>query len=274
MESAKEDLTFSWKKTVGNASYPYHCHEGCEIYLFLSGNIRVYVEKSCFLPPTGTLVLFRPRQLHRIQSIDETLYERIVIDLPVNYMNHLTAEKRWLLDCFLKQENGNMTTLTFSQREELIALCRKIRHYNGKGNPGDIIRKNAYTEILLAAVNEIFHDKRENFRNAMPDCVVQIMQYVDNHLNETVNFTEMAEKFGTPLSVLREEFRSHTGLTLREYLLEQKLVNAKTLLKNGASVTEACFSSGFNDYANFIRSFKKKEGISPGKYAQAERDSF
>lgn len=108
----------------------------------------------------------------------------------------------------------------------------------------------------------------------MPDSVVHIMQYIDNHLEETVNFSRMAEKFGIPLGALREEFRNHTGLTLREYLLERKIVNAKNLLKNGASVTDACFASGFNDYANFIRSFKKKEGISPGKYSKGRQDIF
>ncbi|MBQ3028199.1 MAG: AraC family transcriptional regulator, partial [Lachnospiraceae bacterium] len=41
---------------------------------------------------------------------------------------------------------------------------------------------------------------------------------------------------------------------------------AKALLQEGASVTEACYRSGFNDYANFIRSFKKVTGVSPGKY--------
>lgn len=265
------EFTFSWKKTIGNASYSYHCHDGCEIYLFLSGNIRVYIEKSCFIPPIDTLILLKPQQLHHIQSIDETLYERIVIDLPVNYMNSLHADKQWLFDCFLRQNTSNLRTLTFPQREELLSLCHKIRRYGDAPKPSDSIRKNAYFEILLATINEIFQDKKEFFPNTMPDLVVQVMQYIDHHLEETINFSQIAEKLGVSLGILREEFRKHTGLTLREYLLERKLVNAKMLLKNGASVTEACFSSGFNDYANFIRSFKKKEGISPGKYGKGRQ---
>lgn len=274
MAHTDREFIFSWKKSTGNASYAYHCHDGCEIYLFLTGNIRVYVEKSCFIPPVGTLILFKPQQLHHIQSIDEALYERIVIDLPVEYMNSLAADKQWLFNCFLRQDSGNLTTLDFAQQEELLSLCRKINRYNHSRMPGDHIRKNAYAEILLATINEIFHEKKEPFQNTMPDSVVHIMQYIDNHLGENVNFSLMAEKLGISLGSLREEFRRHTGLTLREYLLERKIVNAKTLLKNGASVTEACFASGFNDYANFIRSFKKKEGISPGKYSKGRQENF
>lgn len=274
MGQLNKEATFSWKKTVGNASYTYHCHDGCEIYLFLTGNIRVYIEQSCFIPPGGTLILFQPRQLHHIQSIDETLYERIVIDLPAEYINSLAADRQWLSDCLLKQDTGNLTTLTFTQQEELVSLCKKINRYNHTGRPGDRIRKNAYVEILLATVSEILQKKKEFFQNTMPDSVVHIMQYIDTHLNENVNFTQMAKKLGIPLHFLREEFRRHTGLSLREYLLERKIVNAKTLLRNGASVTEACFASGFNDYANFIRSFRKKEGISPGKYGKGGQDIF
>ena len=32
------------------------------------------------------------------------------------------------------------------------------------------------------------------------------------------------------------------------------------------SVKEACFLSGFKDYANFLRTFKKYEGYTPGEF--------
>lgn len=266
MENKKEEIVLSRKKTIGNASYPYHCHSGCEIYFFLSGNIRVYIEDKCFLPPPDSLIIFKPNQLHRIQSIDESMYERIVIDLSEDYMNNIGEGKQWLFDCFLKKETSNLATLDFSKREEILSLCNMIGKNSYSKKPADEVRKKAYMEILLATVNEIYSTRRQHFQDAMPDLVVKIMMYVDHHLTETISFAQMAEEFGLPLVVLREEFKKHIGLTLREYLLERKLVNAKVMLNRGASVTEACYSSGFNDYANFIRSFKKKEGVSPGKY--------
>ena len=42
---------------------------------------------------------------------------------------------------------------------------------------------------------------------------------------------------------------------------------AKKLLKNGHSVSDTAMLCGYHDYANFIRSFKKSVGVSPGKYA-------
>ena len=49
--------------------------------------------------------------------------------------------------------------------------------------------------------------------------------------------------------------------------LIRKLAETKKYLFLGKSIKEACVLSGFHDYANFIRSFKKSVGVSPGKYA-------
>ena len=41
---------------------------------------------------------------------------------------------------------------------------------------------------------------------------------------------------------------------------------AQALLARGESVSAAGEAAGFSDYANFIRSFKKQTGMSPGQY--------
>ena len=64
------------------------------------------------------------------------------------------------------------------------------------------------------------------------------------------------------------QFKRHTGFTIRDYFLNLKVSKACELLRNGADVKEACYRSGFRDYANFIRSFKKLTGSTPGKYAR------
>ena len=38
------------------------------------------------------------------------------------------------------------------------------------------------------------------------------------------------------------------------------------MLAEGKSVTDTALSCGFNDYANFIRTFKQAVGVPPGKY--------
>ncbi|WP_159413111.1 helix-turn-helix transcriptional regulator [Ruminiclostridium josui] len=60
-------------------------------------------------------------------------------------------------------------------------------------------------------------------------------------------------------------------MTLREYILDRRIEEAKRLLSNGENVSEACCKSGFSNYSNFIRSFTKLVGISPGKYMRLSK---
>ena len=39
------------------------------------------------------------------------------------------------------------------------------------------------------------------------------------------------------------------------------------MLSNGISINDVCTKCGFNDYSNFLKSFKKAVGISPKKYS-------
>ena len=50
------------------------------------------------------------------------------------------------------------------------------------------------------------------------------------------------------------------------YILVRRVALAKSLLAQGYTVAETCHLSGFNDYSNFIRTFKKVTGATPGKF--------
>ena len=79
-EPIQEGLVISRKRTVGDAGYAYHRHDACEILLFLEGDIRFYIEQTCFVPAPGSLVILNPNEMHRVQSVGDTPYERIVLN--------------------------------------------------------------------------------------------------------------------------------------------------------------------------------------------------
>ena len=61
------------------------------------------------------------------------------------------------------------------------------------------------------------------------------------------------------------------GTTIIKYLTSKRISEAKKLLNSGKSISEAAEESGFNDYANFMRTFKKIVGVPPKKYAEKGR---
>lgn len=62
-------------------------------------------------------------------------------------------------------------------------------------------------------------------------------------------------------------FQSLTGTPPHRYLLKQRLDQAAARLRDGVSVTETCFATGFLNLSYFIRLFHRTFGLSPSCFA-------
>lgn len=62
-------------------------------------------------------------------------------------------------------------------------------------------------------------------------------------------------------------FKSKTGISHKQYLLNYRIEQAKLLLRMGTSVKNTAASCGFNDSFYFSRVFKEYTGSSPSRYA-------
>lgn len=251
----------------------YHRHEAYEIYLFLRGNVHFYVEDGCYHLKPGDLIAIRPDEMHRARVLDSSEYERITINLQRSYLDRLSSPATSLSDCFDNRRKGLHPIVRLN--EEQLNRLRKLTdalesHLNSDAYGADIM-VNSYMAQILVFMNTVFRDAHFVHTNIMPDVLRNLIRYIDEHLTESISLTQLSPAFYLNGTYISRLFKQHTGLTLRHYLLNRRIHLAKRLLDQGHSVTEACYMSGFNDYANFIRSFTKVSGISPGKYAKGKK---
>ena len=129
-----------------------------------------------------------------------------------------------------------------------------------------MLRREAWTSLLLVFVNEIFVGEQMDVENMMPEYLSEAMRYMEEHINGPLQLTRMAEKLGLHPVYLSSQFKRYTGLTVRDYHIDRRITRARMLLEKGLNVSEACMEAGFNDYANFIRTFKKRTGLTPGTF--------
>ncbi|MFD1907599.1 helix-turn-helix domain-containing protein [Paenibacillus rhizoplanae] len=133
----------------------------------------------------------------------------------------------------------------------------------------DIIANSTLAQLLVLT-NTVFHKTCFIPADIMPELVRRTMEYIDAHLGQTLTLEQLSSTFHLNSTYISRQFKQHTGLTLRSYILDRRISLAKACLREGLSLTEACYQSGFSDYANFIRSFTKVAGVSPGRYARQE----
>jgi AraC-like DNA-binding protein/mannose-6-phosphate isomerase-like protein (cupin superfamily) len=263
-----EDILFSHRTTTHNVTFPYHRHDGYEVYLFLSGNVHSYIEQECYPLKRGDLLTFHPQEMHRVVCLDEQPYERISINIQIPYVKKLSTSKTDLQACFEKRPLGknNITHLSNQEINTFILLSHNLGDALQSSVYGSDVLCISYLSQLLLLVNQAFQKEPISAKNIMPSIIAETMSYIDEHLNEYISLEKLSSEFYTNGTYISRQFKKHTGLTLRAYLLDKRISLAKSYLASGKSVTEACYLSGFSDYANFIRSFKKQTGITPGKY--------
>lgn len=266
-EPITSDILCTHRRTTDNPTYYYHRHNTYEIYLFLQGNIHFYQNHHCYELSAGDLVLLSPFHMHRVVSEENTIYERITINISSAMLKNLSTETTDLASCFLKDEEEicKPVSLPDEQLASFISYSNKLSEALSSDSYGADIRTRIYISQILLLINEC-QKNLSPAPNIMPQLVQNIMLYIQEHLEDEITLADLSSKFYVSKTQISRSFKRHTGLTLRTYILDQRIQKTKQLLKRGYTISEACFSSGFSDYSNFMRSFKKMTGLTPGQF--------
>ena len=101
---------------------------------------------------------------------------------------------------------------------------------------------------------------------------LDVANYVRHHLSEPISVERMAEAFFLSRPHLSAKFKRETGVTLTDFILNEKTEEAKRLLRY-SDKSQAAISSylGFSSQAHFARTFKKYAGMTPNEYREKHR---
>ena len=258
----------STEKECTDQYLPYHRHDAYEIYLFICGNTNMYLEHSCYHLERGDLLVINPSEMHRSVCLNDQIYERIGINLKKSVFDRLSSTQTNLLSCFHSHPLGqkNLIHLSEEQMKHFIRLADNLCQLLNSSQYGDDILVNSYLSQVLVFINTLYKSSNHTADNIMPKLIHNTMIYIEEHLTEEISLEQLSKNFYLNGTYISRQFKKHTGLSIRSYILAQRIALAKALLSEGKNVSEACYLSGFYDYANFIRSFSKSVGISPGQY--------
>ena len=96
---------------------------------------------------------------------------------------------------------------------------------------------------------------------------LQCFFYIRNNFRSRISLENVAKAVDISPAYLSSIFPKETNMGYKEYLNTLRFEYAKKLLMySDMSIGEICFESGFDDYANFMRSFKKRFDTSPALY--------
>jgi len=180
----------------------------------------------------------------------------------------------FLNERYPKEGNGNFWKLDyenyfFYNNIELATTINKLV----KECMSDSITKDALADLtlqeLLVRIIQTQTIKAID-TNAFPDKnspIIPVVEYIRKNIRENISLKELSDKACMSTTSFYRFFKRELGMSPIEFILNEKIKQAKQLLKNPTiQVNEVCFQSGFEDCNYFIRLFKKYEGITPKQY--------
>ncbi len=247
---------------------PYHRHDAYEIFLFMKGYTSNYVEHACYHLAHGDILIINPNELHRVVSLDNQVYERAFININKNVIENLSTDNTNLMECFKANSQGErkIIRLTSDQINQFVKLIHYVEHYFQSQEYGSDVLINAHLTQLLVMINLAYKGTAYTAPNVMSELIRDTMLFIKEHIEEPIYLEKLSKQFCLSSTLISREFKKYTGLTLRTYILGERIAHSKNLLLEGKNVSDACYLSGFSDYANYIRSFTKIVGIPPGQY--------
>lgn len=126
-----------------------------------------------------------------------------------------------------------------------------------------------YASSLLNSLLFKLGNNIKNFSLTKPTYIQTAMLYIQSNFRSQITLSDVANAVGLSPAYLSCIFSKESGTGFKKYLDSLRYEYAKKLLIfSDMSVSEICFASGFNDYANFFRGFKMRYGKPPIRYKE------
>lgn len=243
-----------------------HYHDFYKLVVFLSGKGIYYIDGAAYeLRPWDILLIDRD-MLHKPEIDPARPYKRIILWLNPDFVTQLGEQQTELAACFQQSAQKRFHRLrpTEEQITILQPLLQQLSAAAHKKAPDDELFCRALLTQLLIVVNRMTAASPTAQAYAVRnENIGQILHYIDANLAEDLSVETLAMRFFLSKYYLMRKFKQQTGYSLHQYILQKRLIAANQRLRSGYSVMSACLESGFRDYANFARAFKKQFGRTP-----------
>ena len=227
------------RKRNKNQEIKFHSHKYHELVYYVSGKGETNIGGKCFNFSGHNFAVIPPNVEHNEFHFTDS--EIICIEF----------------------KNPNNVPLNFlSDRKHMIyEVLNQILNES-------VEQKYGYEKMITIQLNSLLlHiDRIQNTTSVTKD-FSYIINYLRENFHENIKLSDCAKELNISYDYFQHKFKSITGFSPRQFLIEQRLLAAEKMLLNGSySCTEIAYRCGFCTSAQFSAIFKNKHGISPLQY--------
>lgn len=223
---------------------PLHKHDRAQLLAVTSGSIAVVAEGATFVAPPERGVWVPAHTLHETRHLASTRLRTLYIEADA---------------CGALPERTTVVQINPLMRELLSAIVTRPREYEEAGADGRLI------DVML---DQIAGSRALPLNLPIP--ISAPLRAVAMEILERptggADVQELSNSLHMSTRTLQRQFKSETGLSLRSFRRQAKLLKALELLSARMPVSRISDQLGFGEPSAFISMFRAAYGVTPGRY--------
>jgi len=123
-----------------------------------------------------------------------------------------------------------------------------------------LLANSTEVEVLnnVPAANKAFEKQQKRMDH--------IYKYVGKYYNEKPDVNQLAQQVNLTTAAFCRFFKKQTRQTFTDFVNQYRISEAKNMLLQHKTITEACFATGFEQLSYFNKTFKKLTGENPSAF--------
>jgi AraC-like DNA-binding protein len=255
-----------WRGIAVTEPYPRHWHEEYQLCLILAGDGELTYRGRHHATPTNSLFIVHPGEVHgnytdceggcsyRSVYVSPEIFRRVASDLAgrcqlLPFFPDPMIFDQALLDLYLKLHLLLETPdSSLASESLLLELCANLIRRYSQESP---------------AVKTMGRERRT---------IQRIREYLTESYVENVSLKQLADAFGLSPFHLSRLFCREIGMPPHAFQTQVRIARAKTLLRQGLSITDVAMLTGFSDQSHLTRHFKRLVKLTPGQYREGSKN--
>ena len=251
--------------------------EDVTIYDFEQTNLEKTIENERFDKSYEAPTEYESREIHNTLALEQALMQMISkgdVGALCEWLSHAPSVRGGVIanDALRQLKNTFIVTATLASRA---AIKGGMSAEDALSLSDEYIRKCELLSSGEQIINLQYHMVLEYTRRVErirlgktpSKLLMQVTNYVQHNLSKPIDVEALADSMFISRTHLAAKFKQETGMTLTDFILIEKIEEAKRLLRySDKSLSLIADYLGFSSQSHFTRAFKKYSGKTPGEY--------